>query len=169
MRILVVNPNTTASMTAKIGASAQSSAGPGTEILARNPATGPAGIEGHFDEAMATPGLLEEVRRGDAEGVDGIVVACFDDPAIGACREIASGPVIGICEAAMHAAAMIAPGFSVVTTLPRSVPIIEDLAVRSGMERRCRHVRTAGIPVLALEKDPRLEKQQRRYGAKFDA
>ncbi len=153
MRLLIVNPNTTASMTAKIGACARAFASPGTEIIARNPPDGPASIEGHYDEAMSMPGLLAEVRRGEAEGVDGTVVACFDDPAIGACRELATGPVIGICEAAMHAATMIASSFSVVTTLPRSVPIIEDLALRYGMERRCRRVRAADIPVLALEEE----------------
>lgn len=154
MKILVVNPNTTASMTAKIGDCARAFANPGTEILARNPARGPASIEGHYDEAISTPGLVEEVRRAEAEGIDGVVVACFDDPAIGACRELVSGPVLGICEAAMHAATMLASSFSVVTTLPRSVPIIEDLALRYGMERRCRRVRAADIPVLALEEDP---------------
>jgi allantoin racemase len=151
MRILVVNPNTTASMTAKIGACARAFASLGVEIIARNPPDGPASIEGHYDEAISTPGLLAEIRRGEAEGVDGFVVACFDDPAIGACREIATGPVVGICEAAMHAATMIATSFSVVTTLPRAVPIIEELALRYGMERRCRRVRAADIPVLALE------------------
>lgn len=153
MRLLVVNPNTTASMTAKIGACARAFASPGVEIIARNPPDGPASIEGHYDEAMSTPGLLAEIRRGEAEGVDGTVVACFDDPAIGACREIATGPVVGICEAAMHAATMIATSFSVVTTLPRAVPIIEELALRYGMERRCRRVRAADIPVLALEEE----------------
>ncbi len=153
MRLLVVNPNTTASMTEKIGACARAFASPGVEIIARNPPNGPASIEGHYDEAISTPGLLAEIRRGEEEGVDGIVVACFDDPAIGACRELATGPVIGICEAAMHAAVMIASSFSVVTTLPRSVPIIEDLALRYGMERRCRRVRAADIPVLALEEE----------------
>ena len=151
MRLLIVNPNTTASMTEKIGACARAFASPGVEIIARNPPDGPASIEGHYDEAMSTPGLLAEIRRGEAEGVDGIVVACFDDPAIGACREIATGPVVGICEAAMHAATMIATSFSVVTTLPRAVPIIEEFALRYGMERRCRRVRAADIPVLALE------------------
>ncbi len=151
MRLLVVNPNTTASMTEKIRQSAAAAAAPGTEITATNPETGPTSIEGHYDEAMCLPGLLREVRKGEAAGYHACVVACFDDPGIGACREIMAGPVLGICEAAMHAAAMVATGFSVVTTLPRSVPIIEELALRYGMERRCRSVRAAGIPVLALE------------------
>ena len=151
MKLLVVNPNTSAAMTEKIGLCARRYAAPGTEIVCRNPATGPESIEGHYDEALATPGLLAEIRRGEAEGVDAVVVACFDDPAIGACRELASGPVIGICEAAMHAASLVSSSFSVVTTLPRAIPIVEDLALRYGMERRCRRVRAADIPVLALE------------------
>jgi allantoin racemase len=151
MKILVVNPNTTSSMTAKIDACARIAASPGTEIVTRNPALGPVSIEGHYDEALSTPGLLEEISRGESEGADGFVVACFDDPAIGACRELASGPVIGICEAAMHTASMIASSFSVVTTLPRSIAIIEDLALRYGMERRCRRVRAVDLPVLAFE------------------
>ena len=151
MRILVVNPNSTASMTEKIGACARSVAGRETEIFATNPTSTPASIEGHYDDAMSVPGLLAEVEAAERDGTDGIVIACFDDVGLGACREIATGPVLGICEAAMHAASMIASGFSVVTTLPRSVPIIEGLAIRYGLERHCRRVRAADIPVLALE------------------
>lgn len=153
LRILVVNPNTTASMTDKIRASAESVCAPGTEIIALNPAEGPKSVEGHFDEAMCLPGLLREVQAGEAAGYDGFVIACFDDPGLGACREIASGPVVGICEAAMHAASIVASSFSVVTTLPRAVPIVEELAVRYGMDRHLRRVRAANIPVLALEED----------------
>lgn len=124
MRILVVNPNTTVSMTEEIDASARSAASQGTEIVTRNPVSSPVSIEGHYDEVISTPGLLEEIRRGELEGFDGIVVACFDDPAIGACRELATGPVLSICEAAMRDASMTSSSFSVVTTLPRSVSIL---------------------------------------------
>jgi allantoin racemase len=151
MRLHVINPNSTQSMTDKIGACARSVASPGTEIVCTNPASTPASIEGQYDEAMSIPGLLAEVKTGEQAGSDGFVIACFDDVGLGACREIATGPVLGICEAAMHAASMIATGFSVVTTLHRAVPLIEDLALRYGMDRRCRRVRAADIPVLALE------------------
>jgi allantoin racemase len=87
MRILVVNPNTTASMTAKIGQAACAVAASGTEIIAVAPDHGPVSVEGHYDGAFCLPGLLQCVRRGEAEGFDGFVVACFDDPGIGACRE----------------------------------------------------------------------------------
>lgn len=153
MKILLVNPNATASMTDKIAASARRVAGPGVEIVARTGEGAPASIEGHYDEAMSVPALLRHAREGERDGVAGVVVACFDDPGIGACRELASGPVIGIAEAAMKAATMLATSFSVVTTLPRSVPVIEELARRYGVDHQCRKVRSASISVLALEEE----------------
>src|SRR3954462_7274680 len=151
MRIKVTNPNTTAGMTATIAAAARAAAGPGTEILAATSPTGPASIEGHHDEAMSGPGLLAEVRKGEAEGVDGHVIACFGDPGLLAARELARGPVLGIAEAAMHAASFVTTGFSVVTTLTRTCVIAEHLVERYGMTPFCRKVRGTDIPVLDLE------------------
>src|SRR6478735_4085784 len=151
MRIKVINPNTTAGMTAKIGEAAQAVASPGTEIVAVNPAAGPVSIESHYDEAVSVLGVLEEVRKGEAEGCDGYVIACFGDPGLLAAREIAGGPVVGIAEAAMHAASFIATGFSVVTTLERTRIIAEHLVRNYGMEHHCRRVRATDLPVLELE------------------
>ncbi len=60
MRVHVINPNSTQSMTDMIGACARSVASPGTEIFATNPASAPASIEGQYDEAMSIAGLLAE-------------------------------------------------------------------------------------------------------------
>jgi allantoin racemase len=152
MRILVVNPNTTASMTEKIGAAALAAASAGTEIVAVNPAHGPVSIEGYYDEAFALPGLMQEIARGEDAGADGVVIACFDDTGLDAARALADIPVVGICEAGLAAAGMIASRISVVTTLPRSIAPIEALVRRYGFAERAR-VHAADIPVLALE-DP---------------
>ncbi len=151
MKIALINPNSTASMTEKARISAQQVASVGTTIIASNPGNTPKSIEGHYDEAMCLSGLLGEVVMAKKNGCDGLVIACFDDPGLGACREVLDGPVMGICEAAMHAASIISTSFSVVTTLPRSTPIIESLAHRYGMSHFCRRVRAADLPVLALE------------------
>ena len=151
MRIRVINPNTTLSMTAKIGAAARAAAGPGTEIVAVSPGLGPVYIEGHYDEAISALGVLDEVRRGEAEGTDGYVIACFGDPGLLAAREAARGPVVGIAEAAMRAASFVCTGFSVVTTLERTRVIAEHLVVSYGMERCCRRVRATELAVLDLE------------------
>ncbi len=79
MRIRVVNPNTTASMTVAIGRAAAAVAGPGTVVEAVTPTTGPASIESHYEEALAVPGLLEQIALGEQQGVDAYVVACFGD------------------------------------------------------------------------------------------
>ena len=151
MLIKVINPNTTRSMTERIGQCAASVASPGTRIDAVNPSMGPASIESHYDEALSVPGLLEEIDRGERDGVDGYVIACFGDPGLAAAREVASGPVVGIAEAAMRTAAYLGRGFSVVTTLGRTRGRARDLAAEYGVERFCRNVRACEVPVLDLE------------------
>ena len=153
MRINVVNPNTSASMTEVIAVAARACAAPGTEIVARTSPRGPASIEGHHDEAMAVPGLLEAIREGEAEGCAAHVIACFGDPGLRAAREVARAPVIGIAEAAMHLASFVATHFSAVTTLTRTIVIAEHLVLTYGMERICRRVRAIDVAVLDLH-DP---------------
>lgn len=153
MRIKVINPNTTASMTTKLAEAARAAASAGTEIVAVNPAGGPVSIEGHYDEAVSVIGVLEEVQKGETEGFDGYVVACFGDPGLLAAREIACGPVVGIAEAAMQAASFIATGFSIVTTLGRTKVIARHLVERYGLERHCRGIHATELAVLDLEDD----------------
>ena len=151
MRILVVNPNTTASMTARIGAAARAVAAAGTEIIAVNPMSGPVSIEGYFDEAFSVPGMLEEIIRGEAAGVNAHVIACFDDTGLEAARCCAAAPVIGIGEAAFHLASLVAHRFSVVTTLSRSIAAIETNLMKYGLELRCGRVRACEVAVLELD------------------
>ena len=148
MRIHVINPNTTRSMTLKIGAAAKAAASPGVEVTAVNPDHGPASIEGYFDEAFSVPGLIEEI--GKARDADAFVIACFDDTGLEAARCTTAAPVIGIGEAAFHMASLIAAKFSVVTTSRLIVPIEHNLA-KYGLSARCARVRAAEVPVLALE------------------
>ncbi|MGI9461133.1 MAG: aspartate/glutamate racemase family protein [Alphaproteobacteria bacterium] len=151
MKIAIINPNSTASMTQKCHQVAMEFANQTTEIISSNPSDTPPSIEGHYDEAISLPSLLSEMQKAQQQGADGYVLACFDDPGLDACREIVDGPVVGMCEAAMHTATILATSFSVITTLQRSVPIVEELALKYGMTHFCRKVRAAAIPVLELE------------------
>src|SRR5690606_40360212 len=138
-----------------IEACAAAAAGPGTTVRAVTPSMGPASIESHYDEALAVPGLLAEIARAEQEGsADGYVIACFGDPGLDAARELARGPVVGIAEAAFHAASMVARRFSVVTSLGRTVGRAHELLDRYGFAAACAGVHACEIPVLALE-DPR--------------
>lgn len=150
LKLLVVNPNTTASMTHAIGAVARAAA-KRAEIVARNPAEGPPAIEGPDDYARCLPHLLAEVTRGERDGCHGTMIACFDDPGVDEARALVAGPVTGIAEAAMRAASTVAARWAIVTTVEPAVPVIEKLVLRYGAERACAGVRAAGVHVLDLE------------------
>jgi allantoin racemase len=149
MRLLLVNPNSSAAMTAQIAAAAREVAAADTEVEAVQPGFGPASIEGHYDEAFGAVGVAEQVRLHRAH--DAVVIACFGDPGLDAAREATPAPVLGIAEAAFHAASMLATGFSVVTTLSRTCVIAERLVQRYGFERSCRGIHGTDVPVLDLE------------------
>lgn len=160
MKLLLVNPNTTVSMTEKAALAARQVAAFGTEIVARTPGEGPESIEGYYDEAFSIPGMLQEVRQAEQWGCAGIIVACFDDTGVDAARCIAKGPVVGLCEASLRMVSLLANSCSIVTTLNRSVPALEHLVHKYGMERHCRRVRASEVPVLALE-DPHSDARER--------
>lgn len=149
--IQVINPNTSIAMTHTIAEAARSVVAPGTTILATCPTQGVESIEGHFDEAIAAIGVLEQIKQGQAQGAQGHVIACFGDPGLLAARELASGPVVGIAEAAMHMATLVATRFSIVTTLPRTVIIARHLLRQYGFEHHCAALHAIDLPVLALE------------------
>jgi len=155
MRILVVNPNTTGSMTALIGECARAAtSGPGVTVDAVNPAHGPVSIESHRDEALAAVNVVDVITSGEAAGYDGYVIACFGDPGLLAAREVASGPVVGIAEAAMRTAGYLGRSFSVVTTLARTVGHAWDIARQYGVGDLCAGIHACEIAVLDLETDP---------------
>lgn len=150
MLIKLINPNTTESMSELIGDAAREVASADTRIVAVTSRSGAASIEGHYDEAMSIVGLVDEIMS--EPEADAYVIACFGDPGLLAARELTAAPVLGIAEAAMHAATFIATGFSVVTTLERTRVIAEQLVRNYGMAHFCRRVRATDLPVLELER-----------------
>ena len=157
MNLLILNPNSTRSMTATIAAAARHAALPNTGVTALSGSgPAPASVEGHADAALAVPPMLAAIR--DAESgqtpPSAIVIACFDDPGLLAAREVARAPVLGIAQSAIQVAMLISARFSIITTLPRSVPLIEDLVLAYGAGHACRKVRSVDLPVLALESVP---------------
>lgn len=155
MKIKIINPNTTQAFTDALQRLADAVARPDAEILAVSPASGPSAIESFYDEALAVPGVLEEIRKGDQEqDVDAYILACFGDPGLYAARELTDKPVLGIAEAAFHMAAMVSACFSVVTTSPRVRFMTEHLVSRYGFDEQCKKIRTTPIQVLDLANSP---------------
>jgi allantoin racemase len=149
MRLLVINPNATESMTDKIAVAARQAVPAGVEVVAVTNRDGPPSIQGPEDGALAVPGVLALVARARA---DAIVIACFDDTALAEARALSPVPVIGIGEAAFHAAMMLGGRYSVVTTLSVSVPVIEANLAAYGIAGSCIRVRASDVAVLDLER-----------------
>ncbi|WP_172327552.1 aspartate/glutamate racemase family protein [Mangrovicoccus sp. HB161399] len=150
MRILYINPNSTAAMTDSMVAVAQSEI-PGHEVLGWTNADGPPAIQGPEDGAVVVPQLLALLPAAAETGADAIVIGCFDDTGLDEMRAAAHCPVLGVGQAAYHMAALRAGRFAVVTTLAVSVPVIEGNIRDQGFGAACLGVIASGIPVLEVE------------------
>jgi len=153
MKILVINPNTTQSMTDSIHEMASKYANLGTEIISISPKWGPRSIEGHFEEYVSALATVETVVE-NKDKYDGFIVACYGDPGVAACREVTDKPVIGIAEASMRMSCFLGHKFSIVTVLPRIKPLLEDLVNQLGLTSKCASIRATPLSVLEIEHDP---------------
>ena len=152
MTIVIINPNSTASMTRAMVDTARAEV-PSAEFVGITSHDGPPAIQGAEDGARAVPPLMACLDRAEALGARVVVIGCFDDTGLEEARLRARCPVIGIGEASFCAAAALGGRFSVVTTLEVSVPVIEANLVRYGFAGRVGRVRASGVPVLDLERD----------------
>ena len=147
-RITVINPNTSAELTDAIVLAAREVSGSGVTVRGVHPADGVSSVESHAEEAIAAVGVLAQVREQQAD-TDAYVVACFGDTGVQAAREVASCPVVGMTEAALQTACLIAHRF-VVITLPARTVAHSDRVVRAlGLEHRCSVV-AVDVPVSDL-------------------
>lgn len=147
-RITVINPNTSAELTATITKAAQAVAGAGVTVTGVHPAVGVPSVESHAEEAIAAIGVIEQVRAHQAD-TDAFVIACFGDTGVPAAREVATCPVVGMTEAALQTACLVAHRF-VVITLPARTIAHSDRVVRAlGLEHRCT-VTAVDVPVAEL-------------------
>jgi allantoin racemase len=147
-RITVINPNTSAELTDAIALAATEVSGPDVTVRGVHPADGVPSVESHAEEAIAAVGVLAQVREHQAD-TDAYVVACFGDTGVQAAREVATCPVVGMTEAALQTACLVAHRF-VVITLPARTVAHSDRVVRAlGLEHRCSVV-AVDVPVAAL-------------------
>ena len=136
MRIFVINPNTSKSMTDHLRQELERIKRADTELKVVCSEYGPITIESAYDEALAEPATLERVRQANEEGYDAVILACFSDPALDAAKEISDIPVVGIEEATMHIASMLGHKFSVTTSGKNRVPTRDLHARKHGLESR---------------------------------
>ena len=153
MRILVVNVNTTDSITQAIARQAQSVAAPDTEIIGLTPAFGAESVEGNFESYLAAIAVMDCVMAYDRP-FDAVIQAGYGEHGREGLQELLDVPVVDITDAAASTAMFLGRAYSVVTTLDRTVPLIEDRLKLSGLWDRCASVRASGMAVLELEASP---------------
>lgn len=161
MRLLVVNCNTTESMTRRIAAAAERAAAPGTTVVPLTPSWGVASAEGWYDSfvsAAAVVAAVQGYRDAHPGGFDAVVMAGFGEHGREGVRELVDVPVVDITEAAAHVACLLGRRYGVVTTLARARGLIEDSLLTAGVAAHCVAVTDVGLGVLELTDEDRLRR-----------
>jgi Asp/Glu/hydantoin racemase len=144
--ILVINPNSNQAVTDGIDAALagfRHSDGPAIECLTLM--EGPFGIESQLDaDSVILPlARLVESRR-DASA---IVIACYSDPGIDACRSVATQPVFGIQESGVLTALARGERFGVLAIAEASIARQRRYLQRLGLIHRLAGVRPTHLSV----------------------
>jgi allantoin racemase len=153
VKILVLNPNTSEVVTARLTAVVDRIRRPQTEVVVRQVAAGPEALESSLDESMVIPYVLDEVRAAMRDGIDAIVLAAFCDPGLDAARELASIPVYGLEETTLSVALLLGNRFGILTERAHKVAVKQQRLRRYGFESRCAGVRALGLGVIELARD----------------
>jgi allantoin racemase len=134
MRILCLNPNRTAFVTATVAAEIRAVLGPSVTVIEATADFGPDVIRTHLDEAVATHAAVDMAAR-HAGAVDAVLVAASYDPATEAIRALLGVPVLGISQAAIALARLMGRRIGYVSAGAVSVPLYRDTLVRYDFDR----------------------------------
>ncbi|GAA5234203.1 hydantoin racemase [Verticiella sediminum] len=153
MRLLLVNPNTTAAVTGTVMRAAAAVAAAHTELVGVTGGFGPAVIGSRAEEALAQHSVLQLVAD-HAAGCDAVVLAVSLDTGLWACRELLDIPVIGMTEAGLLMGCTVGTRLGIVTFEHRMQAFYRDLAERHGMASRLAGVATLPVPAERIFDDP---------------
>jgi Asp/Glu/hydantoin racemase len=153
LRILLINPNTTETVTALVTAHARAIAGDATTFV---PATGRFGanyISSRAAAAIAAHAALDALAEHVA-GCDAVYLACFGDPGLAALREISPVPVIGMAEASCLEACSRGHRFAIVTGGALWGPMLTEFVAWLGLADRLAAIRAVAPTGDRIARDP---------------
>lgn len=153
MRLLLINPNTSPDITAKVEVAARRAAAPGTTIATATGRFGARYITTRAAAAIAAHAALDAYAEHGAEA-DAIVLACFGDPGLQGLKELARQPVVGMAEAACLSAVALGRRFSIVTGGERWGPMLEEFVAAIGLGERLAGVETVAPSGADIARDP---------------
>ncbi len=148
---LVINPNTSAAMSAGIRITAEKVFRPPWTCRVVNAPAGAESLESWRDYQLAGAAILPLLK--DHPDVDGVVLACFGDPGLYALKEIAPVPVIGIAEASISLALLLGGKFGILAAMQRAAGLMDALVRTYGLEARYAGTVPLNMRVLNFEED----------------
>jgi Asp/Glu/hydantoin racemase len=149
MRLLLINPNISDSVSDLIRTEAQRSASPGTEIEVMTAASGVAYIETRF-EALLGAFAAAQLAAEHAQRYDAVVVAAFGDPGLTALREVLPVPVTGLTEAALASAHLLGHRISIIAISQRIQPWYREVVESYGFGSRLASIRALDRPLASI-------------------
>jgi len=150
-RILLVNPNTSASVTDLLAVEARRVAGQSAQIEAVTAPFGSASLECRAELVIASHAVLQAIAaHGD---YDAAVIAAFGDPGLAAARDIARAPVFGLGQSGLRAAAARGRRFAIVTLGERLRLDIEAMVAARGLSGQLAAIRFLQGSVLDVAAD----------------
>jgi len=151
MKIKVIIPNSSTTFRDSQIQERKQAAAPGNEVQVVCLAHGPVSIESAYDEALAAPYVIEEVKKAEKEGYDAVSLDCAMDTVVRASREAVKIPVTSAGEASYLLAMGLCNRFSIITVLKSTADAIKENVSKYGFSSKVASVRYACIPVLDLK------------------
>lgn len=146
MRLLIINPNISTSVSALIESEARRAAAPQTEITMLTAQFGVAYIETRF-ESLIGAHATAELAAEHAAGHHALIVAAFGDPGIRGLRELMDIPVVGMTEAALASACLLGQRFSIIAISTRITAWYRECVERNGLISRLASIRHLAQPL----------------------
>ncbi|NLS44281.1 MAG: hydrogenase expression protein HupH [Firmicutes bacterium] len=112
---------------------------------------GPISIECEYDCAIASPHIINVAEQAETDGFHGVVVYCFDDPAVKACKEKLEIPVVGAGEAGVHYSTLLGKKFSVLMTIKNAITVTREMVENTVGPGHLASIRVVDIPVAKLD------------------
>jgi allantoin racemase len=153
MHLLLINPNTTATITDLILTEGRKVAAAGTTLDAVTGRFGGRYVASRATYAIAGHAALDAYAE-FGQNADGIILACFGDPALLALKEVAHQPVVGMAEASCLAAADMGRRFAIVTGGERWGPMLREFVATMGLTAQLATVHTVAPTGADIARDP---------------
>ena len=148
MKLMIVNPNSSETVTGAIMESARRGASPGTELVPVTTKGGTRNIDSAFGDYLSGAYVIRTcLEAAPLHQPDGVVLAGFGRVGIDALKEALTIPIVSIAEASMAMACLLGHRFTTLTMLQQFIPYQQDLVRLFGFEAKCASVRAININV----------------------